>query len=127
MVPFAEEHNLRIVRVNLRDYPGSSPYTPSEVDAFLSEDRKVVESAVQQYGAEVAAFLAWFAEMHDIPLPRWNPDTRTKEGGMAVFVWSSTSSAIISMLAHASDLPKKTLNTLETYLRACIMQGTLID
>lgn len=129
MIPYAAEHNFRVVRLNFRDYPGSSPYTSSELDAFQSNDRTVVQAAIKTYGAEVAAFLAWFAEHYDLPLPRHdantaNGTTAAIEGGMALLIWSSTNSAGISMLAHAPELPEKTRDTLEKYLRAYIMLGT---
>ena len=34
MVPFAAAHRLRLVLVNMRDYPGSTPYTPAELAAL---------------------------------------------------------------------------------------------
>ncbi|OBZ69050.1 hypothetical protein A0H81_11212 [Grifola frondosa] len=120
LYPFAAQHNLRLVAPNLRDYPGSTPYTPHETDAFANPHTHVQDAAIQAYGAEIAAFLAWLIKTHDLP-PVTTPANSAAAGGIALLGWSGGNTATLAMLAHANKLPAETRSLLASHLRTLII------
>ena len=43
IIPLAGRHNVRLVIVNRRDYPGSSPYTDEEINSVKSATAEAIE------------------------------------------------------------------------------------
>lgn len=122
MVPYAAQNNLRLFLVNSRDYPGSSPFSPAEFDALGSSDRLVQAKAIQKQGVELAAFLIYLIEEHDIP-PITTLGDGTLTGGLAVLSWSLGTLVPTAFLAHADALPTKTQHRLQSHLRSVVLLG----
>lgn len=121
LIPYATKRNLRLVLVNLRDYPGSTRYTESELSALGSTDPKSQRSMLDARGTEIAAFLLWFIKKEKIP--------RTTEGGaggLGLLAWSWGNTITMSFLAQAAELPKDRQETLGAYVRSLIFFGTCI-
>ncbi|KAL1950828.1 hypothetical protein VTO73DRAFT_5952 [Trametes versicolor] len=57
IIPFADEHNLRLVLLNLRDYPGSTPLSPEDVVNLRGPSVEVQRHAMKHRDLEIAAFL----------------------------------------------------------------------
>ncbi|KAI0326884.1 alpha/beta-hydrolase [Cubamyces sp. BRFM 1775] len=121
MIPFAAEHNLRLVLVNVRGYPGSTPYSKEESDELRSPDRAVRALAVTKRGMDIAAFLCWFIETESIPPIHERTDDNARVGGLSLLSWSGGNLPTIAMLAHASELSDQTRTLLEAYFRSFIM------
>ncbi len=129
MISYAADHNLRLVLLNLRGYPGSTPYSTSELD--LLEGRSVShddagspqDMALQARGMEVAEFLRWFIKTENIPAIREDPGRGKLVGGLSVLSWSGGNAATFAMFAHADRLPEETKSLFNTYLRSFIMYG----
>ncbi|KAH9890074.1 alpha/beta-hydrolase [Cubamyces lactineus] len=121
MIPFAAEHNLRLVLVNVRGYPGSTPYCKDDLDELRSPDRAVQALAVAKRGMDIAAFIRWFIDTEGIPPIRERPDGNARVGGLSLLSWSGGNLPTISMLAYAHQLPERTRTLLEAYLRSFIM------
>ncbi|KAJ8462240.1 hypothetical protein ONZ51_g11023 [Trametes cubensis] len=121
MIPFAVEHNLRLVLVNVRGYPGSTPYSKEDLEELRSLDRAVQASAITKRGMDIAAFLRWFIETEDIPPIHERADDHALVGGISLLSWSGGNLPTISMLAHAGELPERTRTVLVTYFRSFIM------
>ncbi|KAJ3553765.1 hypothetical protein NM688_g3444 [Phlebia brevispora] len=119
LLPHAAAHNLRIVALNLRDYPGSTPYTPFELDRLCSEDVKNQEIAFREQGLEIATFLKHFIASEHIPPVKETVSGKT--GGIAVMSWSLGNVWAISMLAHTSQLDDETRSILLPALRTWIL------
>ncbi|GBE81682.1 hypothetical protein SCP_0400530 [Sparassis crispa] len=117
LLPFAASNNLRLVLVNLRDYPGSTPFSPAELRAI----RENPSDAIQARGFELAAFLSWFVEREKIPPISESSDAlHVRIGGLAVLGWSAGNYQTLSILAHAEKLPEVTRTLLNAYLRCVI-------
>jgi len=67
MIPYAAARNVRLILVNVRDYPGSTPYSPSELAALNSSNLKEQWAMLNERGQEAAAFLLWFIQKERIP------------------------------------------------------------
>lgn len=131
MIAFADRHNLRIICVNLRDYPGSTPYTPAELEAIHNGNHDEQVAFVKARGLELGAFLAWFIRTANIPAPANGADAGETSGGLSLFAWSGGNCIAMSLIAYADHLPEQDQELLERYLRSYIIFGahsaTLLD
>lgn len=119
LLPYASSNNLRLVRVNLRDYPGSSKFSQEELDALRSDNPDKQADALKAMGQQIAAFLRHFAMTYDLP-PIAEVDGK-QVGGMSLLTWSMSNNLAMSLLAHAGSLPEETSDVLRRYLRTVIL------
>ncbi|KAJ3557176.1 hypothetical protein NM688_g1611 [Phlebia brevispora] len=120
LLPLAEKYGIRLVIVNWRDYPGSSPYTPPEIAAFQG-DYQTQASIMEDQGRQIAKFLEWFVTKHKVPQLRVIDGK--KSGGLSVLAWSLGNVFLLAFLAYAHKLEEKTKSVLEKYLRSAIVFG----
>ncbi|OSD07584.1 alpha/beta-hydrolase [Trametes coccinea BRFM310] len=120
MLPFAAEHNLRLVLLNLRGYPGSTDYSPADLDKLRDSDPESQEQAMAERGLEIAEFLRWYIDTEAIP-----PITLTPEGvstgGISLLSWSGGNWFTVAMFGNAGTIPESTRKLLNTYLRSFVM------
>lgn len=128
MLAHASEYNMRIVLVTLRDYPGSTPYSPAELDVIFSQDVDSQADFMQARSMEIASFLVWLVKGENLPpistssIPI-NEDGKPS-GGIALLGWSSGSALVLSLVANADKLPAETQELLDAHLRTCFLWGT---
>ncbi|KAL4244273.1 hypothetical protein ABKN59_010392 [Abortiporus biennis] len=96
LLPHAETHSLRIVRLNQRDYAGSSLYTPNDISLLESGPESQLQF-LKDRGKEYAAFLKWFIESEHIPL------FEDGKGGIAVMSWSSGNCFTVPFFGLANE------------------------
>jgi len=116
MIPFAIKQNLRLVLVNARDYPGSSPYTQEERQLLIGPAREDQALAIRTRGMEIAYFMAWFAMQEHLP-PIQVLESGVRKGGFALLGWSSGNCQTVPVVAHADKLPKETRELFSSYFR----------
>ncbi|KAI0066920.1 hypothetical protein BV25DRAFT_1835280 [Artomyces pyxidatus] len=114
IIPYAKAHNLRIVLLNRRDYPGSTPLT----DADLAELTAAPEKFMRARAIEIAEFLAWFVRTHSIP--RISSKGGKRVGGLAVVGWSSANAFMMGLFGNIDSIPQATRDTLDPYLRTYV-------
>lgn len=124
MIPFAAERNLRFVLFNLRDYPGSSPYSADDMEDMRGSTPEHQVRALQTRGLEIAEFVRWFVETEDTPPIREATDTQALVGGVSVLAWSGGTCAPVAMFAHADKLSEATRRLFDVHLRSFILHGT---
>ncbi|CDO70848.1 hypothetical protein BN946_scf184801.g41 [Trametes cinnabarina] len=107
MVPFAAEHNLRFVLLNLRGYPGSTEYSPFDLDMLRGPSREMQEQAMAERGLELAEFLRWYIETANIPQVLQTPGG-LQTGGISVLSWSGGNWHTVSMFANAGKVAEDT-------------------
>lgn len=134
MIPYATPNNLRLVLLNRREYPGSTPLTDTELSALkaicdpTSPTYNAIKSLEAQSdflkarGFEVAEFMAWFAKTENIPKVVKNEDGG-KEGGVALVAWSSANGTALGLFAHLKELRREVREGLEPYLRTYVYYG----
>lgn len=127
MFKYAAEHDMRLVAVTLRDYPGSTPFTPEEHAALRSPDKEIQAAMIRDRGHELASFLAWFVRKESIPpmtiSSSGNGIEETVAGGLALLGWSWGNCMTMSLVAHADSLPAETKELLEPYMRTLVAYG----
>ncbi|CCM02474.1 uncharacterized protein FIBRA_04574 [Fibroporia radiculosa] len=121
MIPFAIANDLRLVLLNLRDYPGSTRYTPEELQQLRSSNRDVQSTAIVTRGLEIAEFIRWFIETERIPpISEGSSPGRAFSGGFAVLGWSSGNCQTVPLLAHGDKVPAETRRLFNNYFRTFI-------
>ena len=77
---FAHQFNMRTIIWNRRDYPGSTPYTDSELED-LSQGRKIF---IDRAGSQLGEFLFQLVDKEQIP----RATDGGISGGIAIMGWS---------------------------------------
>ena len=109
----------------MRGYPGSSPYTAEELDAYEGKP-DAQRLALQSRGAEIAEFLRWFIEKENIPPLQQTSGSGAAVGGLSLLSWSGGNSLTLSMFAHVDELAESTNELLNKYLRSFILYGVYL-
>ncbi|KAI0365122.1 hypothetical protein BV20DRAFT_776935 [Pilatotrama ljubarskyi] len=108
LLPLAKEFNTRIVLVNRRDYPGSSPYTPDEranlarlaSSSASPEGAEETASFIKQHARDIYDFLADFVKRQRIPAPQGHI-----AGGIVLVGWSLGCLSMTAFLANVGSFP----------------------
>ncbi|EPQ60079.1 hypothetical protein GLOTRDRAFT_31344 [Gloeophyllum trabeum ATCC 11539] len=106
--PHALHHNLRIVALNRRGYPSSTPYTHSELEALRGQDKDAQATRLRALALQIASFVHWFVQTEKI-------------GQAAVLAWSAGNVFALAMLAHAHTFPPEIAGTIEQHCRCIIL------
>lgn len=119
VLPFATERGMRLVRINLRDYPGSTP---------LSKDAPgTAEEIIASMGQELAAFLAWFVEAEHLPEISSTSSADEKgtdlKGGLSILAWSMGNIPALSLLGNLDKVSQTRQDLLGKYVRSYVMLG----
>ncbi|KAH8111923.1 Alpha/Beta hydrolase protein [Phellopilus nigrolimitatus] len=117
LIPLAPHHSVRLVLVNRRDYPGSSPYTASDLAQIGVVDAATHEEFLRARGAELPTFIRCFVEREKVP--QASPDG--KHGGVVLMGWSSGSIYTLSLLSNADTIPAETREAITPFLRSLII------
>ncbi|KAH9013512.1 hypothetical protein EDB85DRAFT_2198778 [Lactarius pseudohatsudake] len=122
MIPFAAANRIRLILVNRRDYPGSTPLSDAELATLGSSDMETRAKALAQQGTDIGLFLAWLVREEKIPAMSvgWSGK---QQGGIVLVAWSLAHTPLAGFLAHADTLPADVLRTLEPCLRAYCIFG----
>jgi len=120
ILPLAAANRLRIVTVNRRDYPGSTPLSDEDLASLASAEEEVRGEFFRQRAFEFGEFLAWFVQKEKIPPYTVSADGKA-EGGVVLLSWSAGTTSVLGLLAFADRVPIVTQQILEPYFRAlCI-------
>lgn len=109
------------MRVNQRDYPGSSPYTVDDLEALTSGDPGRQANVFKGLGHQFAALVENLAEK--LQLPSVVEVDGKKVGGIALVTWSMSNGLAMAMLGNASSSSEQTKSSLKQYLRTLVMLG----
>ncbi|KAL4243634.1 hypothetical protein ABKN59_011705 [Abortiporus biennis] len=115
--PYAHLNGIRLVRLNSRDFTGSTPYSATEEALLSSTERKDHETFFRDRAFEYTTFLQWFIQKENIP--PLAEDGRT--GGISIVSWSSGSCQTIPLFALADELPEELSEDLERFIRSLVL------
>ncbi|KAF7376910.1 AB hydrolase-1 domain-containing protein [Mycena sanguinolenta] len=105
--PFAQPNALRIICVNRREYPGSSPYSPAELKTFAEGTEAERTALLEQQGRDLAMFL------DGLSIPKAG-------GGIVLIGWSIGAIYLLALVACIKKLPTATQKRLSG-VRSVIM------
>ncbi|KAF8917706.1 hypothetical protein CPB85DRAFT_1431233 [Mucidula mucida] len=118
VLDIAPSKGVRFVALNRRPFPGSTPFTPEELDVTLTggtgdADRDV---QIEARGHEIAMFVAEFIKKFTIPALSQDG----KQGGVALLGWSVGAAYPLAAIGSAPTLPKDVKELLGSYIRSLI-------
>lgn len=121
LFPYARAHSIRVITLNLRDYPGSTPYSDLEMQRLHSHDVRDIREASRAQGLELAAFLQQIIVSEKLPPKKFEGGATT--GGIALLSWSLGNASTFSMLASEDCLSSDTKTVLQASIRSMIVYG----
>ncbi|KAF7354618.1 AB hydrolase-1 domain-containing protein [Mycena sanguinolenta] len=110
--PLAQPNSLRIISVNRREYPGSSPYSAEELSVFVDGNDAERASLLEQQGRDLAMFIDGIAQIVD------------PTGGIALIGWSLGAIFVLALIGCIATLPPATQERLSTRVHSVIMLQT---
>lgn len=119
LLPLAPQYNIRLVLVNRRDYPNSSPYTDKDLEKLKSTDDWSQNEFAKGRAEEYATFIKQFVEQERIP----EMTADGKDGGIVLLSWSSGVAYTIPLLSFADCLSEDVRGAIEPYLRSYVSFG----
>ncbi|KAL5531561.1 hypothetical protein ACEPAG_4438 [Sanghuangporus baumii] len=117
LLPFAPQHNIRLVFINRRDYPRSSPYINEDLEKISANDAGMNNEFAKARASEFARFIKTFIEKENIP----KASSDWKRGGIVLMAWSSGNAYTLPLLSYADSIPEDTRLFIEPYLRSLIL------
>ncbi|KAK7686233.1 hypothetical protein QCA50_010453 [Cerrena zonata] len=120
LIPHAKKHNLRLVLLNQRGYPGSSPFADKEIAAMQSEDLELQRAFTREQGHIYGQVISTLIETLDIPSLCTTQDEKL-EGGVCFLAWSSGNECLFQLLSALDTLPEQSRITIENHLRSVVI------
>ncbi|KAI0079932.1 hypothetical protein K474DRAFT_431586 [Panus rudis PR-1116 ss-1] len=117
LLPYAAQNNLRVITLNQRDFPGSTPIRRDEIEALESSDPHSQSRVLQSLAHQIAQFLVHLVDQYGIPPIQRSRDGKT-QGGISLIAWSQGTNMLFSFLAHLKSLPESAKKVVSTHLRS---------
>ncbi|KAK1235463.1 hypothetical protein PQX77_001315 [Marasmius sp. AFHP31] len=117
--------NLRILALNRRDYPGSTPFSDSELEALRGEDDGLTQKFHDNLGRHLWLFLRKFIDEEVVP-PIATDDSGGKKkrtGGIVVMGWSYGAAFAIAAFANP-EVVGDAYELLERYVKGLLVYDT---
>ncbi|KAJ7477000.1 Alpha/Beta hydrolase protein [Mycena galericulata] len=111
LLPLAATHSVRLVCINRREYPGSTPHTAEELGVYASGSDQERTSLMNEAGVNLA--LAVDGIIQECKLP--------SAGGVALVGWSLGNAFTLAAMASILSLPSETKIRLQSFVRTIIM------
>ncbi|KAI0775395.1 Alpha/Beta hydrolase protein [Irpex lacteus] len=118
MFNHAKSHDLRFVSINLREYPGTTNLSESELANFASSDLEDQANALINQAVDVARLILYVIKQENIPPPQRSGSSST--GGVSVMAWSSGTLMVNAMLANLPVEEKEAYDVLSSYITKVI-------
>ena len=121
LIPFAAEHDTRLVLVNRRDFPGSDPYDDDDRHRIAAisdapDGMKPLQSFMSERARELYDFLAAYVKQENIP------PARGITGGIILVSWSWGAVWLTAFVANLKSFPMDVVN-LRQYVRRIVLYG----
>ncbi|KIY43941.1 hypothetical protein FISHEDRAFT_52302 [Fistulina hepatica ATCC 64428] len=110
ILPLAPSHGLRLICVNRRQYPGSTPYNADELAVWAAGSDDARFTLLQKDGLDLALFVDSLIEKGDIP-----------RGPLALVGWSMGITQVLAILAAVHALPDTSRQRLQSYIRLVVL------
>ena len=116
LLPLASKHNIRLICVNRRGYPGTTPFTPEEEAGLASSDPS---QTLAEQGIIFARLIAKLPDALGLAHP-----SGSDFGGIALAGWSLGTLFVRLVLTALDEVDEPSRNVLRTYVRQLILWGT---
>ncbi|KAF5388381.1 hypothetical protein D9615_000796 [Tricholomella constricta] len=118
LLSIARQKGVRFVAPNRRSYPGSTSFSPEEIDLIINGGTEEAKDAeMQSIGHQIAIFLDNFIQKFNIP-----PISKDgKSGGIIFLGWSLGCTFTLATLANTLTLPLAVRNRLASRIRSVVL------
>ncbi|RDB18206.1 hypothetical protein Hypma_000572 [Hypsizygus marmoreus] len=111
LLPLASANAIRLVNVNRREYPGSTPYTAEELKTITTGSEVERADFLRKQGVLFALFVDGLIQKLDLP----------EKGGVAIAGWSLGNIFAIAFATSINDVPDDTKVRLKSYVKTLIL------
>ena len=119
LISLGQKRQYRIIALNRRGYPGSTPFSAEELSLLLGKDEVSHKKYLYQRGLELASFLCHIIK--DGNLHPASPGQGT--GGIIMTGWSLGNAAGFAFLGHLDSYPTEIVQAIRPYLKAYFVYG----
>lgn len=112
----AVSRSLRLICINRRGYPGTTPYSPEELKALTEGSESEKAAVLAQQGVNYALCVDGIIQKCGL--------SNNEGGGIALVVWSMGNAFLFSLLASITSLPVEIRERLRAYIKTIIMWGS---
>ncbi|KAJ7982994.1 Alpha/Beta hydrolase protein [Mycena polygramma] len=113
LLPLAASRSLRLICINRRGYPGSTPYSAEEVRIHASGSDEERAALLSEAGANLALCVNEIIQQRDLP----------SAGGVALVGWSLGNMFAMAARASIVSLPEDARTRLQTCVKTAILWG----
>ncbi|KAF7348196.1 AB hydrolase-1 domain-containing protein [Mycena sanguinolenta] len=111
LLPLAAARSLRIICINRREYPGSTPHTAEELRVYASGSDEERASLVSDAGINLALAVDGIIQQCALP----------SNGSVALCGWSLGNTFVMAAMASILSLPSETRERLQHFVKTIIM------
>ncbi|KAF7348187.1 AB hydrolase-1 domain-containing protein [Mycena sanguinolenta] len=111
LLPLAPARGLRIICINRREYPGSSPQTAEELRVLASGSDEERATFMGETGINLALAVDGIIQQCALP----------STGGVALCGWSLGNAFVIAAMASIVSLPSETRDRLQSFVKTIII------
>ena len=115
----ASEANVRFVAISRRDYPGSTPFSPQDLEAFSSPSSEDKQALLRDRGLEISTFICNFIEQNGL-LPISNDG---KSGGFALVGYGFGTVFALAAVANLDMLSVSFQTRWGAHMRGLLLHG----
>lgn len=113
LLPLAAARSMRIVCINRREYPGSTPHTAEELRAYASGSEEERAALISEAGLNLAFCVDGIIQQCALP----------SGGHVALVGWSLGNMFTLAAMASIMSVPPQTRERLQSFVKTIIMWG----
>ncbi|KAJ7250043.1 Alpha/Beta hydrolase protein [Mycena haematopus] len=111
LLPLAPARALRIICINRREYPGSTPHTAQELRVYTSGSEEERASLLSEAGINLALAIDGIIQQCALP----------SAGSVALCGWSLGNTFVMAAMASILSLPPETRKRLQSFVKTIIL------
>jgi len=127
LLPIAPSKSMRLICINRREYPGTTPFSDDEKRVIVSGSDEERYTFFQKQGISLAKFVCRLIDQCAIPAPTLSKERvgskEIKKGGITVGAWSLGNVYMISIVACIDVVDKEVRNQLQVYVTGFLLWG----
>ncbi|KAJ7473013.1 Alpha/Beta hydrolase protein [Mycena galericulata] len=111
LLPLADANHVRIVCINRREYPGSTPHTAQELKVYAEGSQEDRAALMAEAGVNLALYIDEIIQQCGLP----------STGGVALAGWSLGNAFTMAMISSIMSLHSRTRERLQSFIKTIIM------
>jgi hypothetical protein len=113
LLPLAAARSVRIIYLNRREYPGSTPHTAEELRVYVSGFDQEHIALVDEAGVDLALAVDGIIQQCHLP------------AAVTLSGWSLGNTFVLAAMASILSLASETQNRLQSFIKTIILWGKM--